>query len=40
MRFDHMELTLFAKDLGLPGGTLLSTWDQNRIIETVLAPAP
>ncbi len=40
MRCNHMELTLFAEGLCLPGGTLLSTSDQNRIIETVLAAAP
>ena len=32
--------TLYAECLCIPGGTLLSTSDQNRIIETVLATAP
>lgn len=36
----HSSATLFAEGLCLPSGTLLSTSDQNRIIETVLATAP
>lgn len=32
--------TLYAESLCIPGGTLLSSSDQNRIIETVLATAP
>jgi hypothetical protein len=36
----HSRATLLAEGLRLPSGTLLSTSDQNRIIETVLATAP